>query len=161
MPADTDDTQATGEQHFALRCEPKADRRKALQDPDSTFQAQFYFDTERMETVSVEQASSSNTDQWDVYSVTGGRIEGISKGTKDGRMAIDGRYINLEDVPDDVRRFEEAVGICPTCANEEATEDPERDLTLFVSPDRTEGWVECDQDRGHRHEITEVLIRAH
>lgn len=140
---------------------PEASRRKALKNPDSLLQAQFYFDVDRRETVYVRQVSQNNTDEWVVADpCTGAPLEEISKGQKDARTDAGGRYINLEDVPDDVRQFRTRRGICPSCKREAATDDPEREMTLFVSPDGTDGWVECDQGRGHRYPPTEVVLVA-
>lgn len=146
----------------------EADRREALRDPDSTFDAQLYFDVERGYSVTISKGDGwgltgpdGDSRKWKIRDARSDEWIGtITHGTKKARMHAGGRYVNLDDVPESVRVRKTRTGLCPTCKREEATDEPEREMTLYVSPDETDGWAECDQGRGHRHPISEVLVRV-
>lgn len=146
----------------------EADRRKAIIDPDSILQSQLYFDVERGQTVVVSKGEGwgvlgpdGDDRTWEVHDARSDEFFGaITHRAKKARMRIGGRYINLDDVPDEVRQKTTKMGLCPACQRETATDDPEREMTVFASPDGSEGWAECDQGRGHRYPVTEVLFRV-
>jgi hypothetical protein len=133
-------------------------KREAAVQSDGDFKSLLVFDLERQHSVTVETDSSKR--RWQVRDARfDNHFESIGDNEKAVRMAEGGRYVNLEDVPDDVRVKETRTGICPSC-KEDSTAEAERELTVFVSPDGTDGWADCDRDCGHRHAISEVLLRV-
>ncbi|WP_135807423.1 hypothetical protein [Halorussus marinus] len=139
---------------------PKAERRTAV-DPTSRLQAQLYYDADRGHSVCVERLRARDATTWVVRDArTDEVLERISKGVKRYRMGPGGPFLNLEDAPEDIRTLRTETGLCPVCRRDPATNDAERDLTVYANPAGTDGWADCDQDRCHRTEITEVLIRV-